>query len=157
MAEVGLSAYSKREIGLVAKALSNMGDEAIDESRKLASSLSEYALQEIRQAGYQRTKSAGAVRKVVDGATISKSSKTGRISIGFARQRLSGGASTQQLWGGLEFGAPANKYPQFPRWSGQYGKGSRGWFIYPTLRKIQPELTNKWEQAVNQIIKKWAN
>lgn len=157
MAEAGLSAYSKREIGLVAKALSNMGDEAIDEARKLAGSLSEYALQEIRQAGYQRTKSAGAVKRVVDGATISKSSKTGRISIGFARQRLSGGATTQQLWGGLEFGAPLDKYPQFPRWSGQYGKGSRGWFIYPTLRKIQPELTNKWEQAVNQIIKKWAN
>ena len=153
MSEVGLSAYSKRELSLVAKALSNMGDDAIDEARQLAGGLAEYALKEIRQAGYQRTKSAGAVRAVVDGASISKSSKTGRISFGFARQRLSGGASTQQLWGGLEFGAPAGKYLQFPRWSGQYGKGSRGWFIYPTLREIQPELTKKWEEAALRIIK----
>jgi hypothetical protein len=157
VSEEGLSAYSKRELAQLAKAFSLMGDDAVEEARKLSGSLADYALKEIRQAGYKRTKSAGAVRAVVNGATISKSSKTGRIQMGFARQRLSGGASTQQLWGGLEFGAPGSKYQQFPRWSGRYGKGSRGWFIYPTLREIQPELTEKWVSAADDIVKRWAN
>jgi len=34
-------------------------------------------------------------------------------------------------------------------------RGSRGWFIYPTLRRIQPELINKWEQSFDRIIKEW--
>jgi hypothetical protein len=74
--------------------------------------------------------------------------------LGFASQRFSGGGSTQKLWTGYEFGS--NRYRQFPSWSGRYGAGSRGWFIYPTLRKIQPELTKKWELVANSIIKKWA-
>lgn len=155
MADDGLSAYSKRELAQVAKAFTLMGDEAVDEARKVAGELAEFALREIKQAGYGRTKSAGTVRRVVDGATISKSSKTGRIQMGFARQRLSGGGNTLQVWGGLEFGDPFGKYRQFPTWSGSYGAGSRGWFIYPTLRRIQPELTKKWEDAASNIVKKW--
>ena len=155
MADEGLSQYTKRELAQVAKAFTAMGDQAVNEARSVAGQLAEYALKEIKQAGYQRTKSNKTIRRVVDGATISKSSKTGRIQLGFARQRLSGGGNTQQVWGGLEFGDPFGKYKQFPTWSGKYGAGSRGWFIYPTLRKIQPELTKKWEEAASQIVKKW--
>ncbi len=64
-----------------------------------------------------------------------------------------GGATTQTLWGGIEFGS--NKFKQFPAYSGRQGRGSRGWFIYPTLRRIQPELINKWEQSFDRIIKEW--
>lgn len=155
MAEVGLSQYSQRELRTLAKAFTLMGDEAIDEAKQVAGEMADYALKEIQQAGYARQKAAGAVRATVDGAKVAKSSKTGRIDIGFARQRLSGGGNTQQLWGGLEFGS--NRFKQFPSWSGRYGRGSRGWFIYPTLRKIQPELTRKWERTADEIVKKWAN
>lgn len=157
MAEEGLSAYSKRELAQLAKAFTLMGDEAVEEARKIAGSLAEYALTEIKQAGYARTKSNKTIRRVVDGATISKSSKTGRIQLGFARQRLSGGGNTQQVWGALEFGDSSGRYPQFPTWSGKYGAGSRGWFIYPTLRRIQPELTRRWEEAASRVVKKWTS
>ena len=155
MAEQGLSAYSKRELAQLAKAFSLMGDDAVEESRKVASDIAEFAKDEIKSAGYSRTKYGKAVRRVVDGASISKSSKTGRLSYGFAGQRFSGGATTQMLWGGLEFGSL--KYKQFPSYSGRYGKGSRGWFIYPTLRKIQPELTGKYLRAMAEVIKRWGN
>lgn len=155
MTEAGFSAYSKRELGQLAKTFGKMGEEALIEARKMAGELADFALKEIQQAGYSRTKAAGAVRTTVDGATVSKSSKTGRIDIGFARQRLSGGGNTQQLWAGLEFGS--NRFKQFPGYSGRFGRGSRGWFIYPTLRKIQPELTDKWEKSADRIIKEWAN
>jgi len=153
VADEGLSAYSKRELARVAKAFSLMGDEAVDEAKSVAGNLAAYAANEIKSAARGRTKSAKAVQAVADGAKVSKSSKTGRIDIGFASQRLSGGGNTQKLWAGLEFGS--NRYRQFPSYSGRLGRGSRGWFIYPTLRRIQPELTKKWEDAANSIIKKW--
>ena len=153
MSDDALSAYSKRELKTVAKAFSLMGDEAVDEARSVAGDLASYALGEIRSAARTRTKAAGAVRAIADGAKVSKSSKTGRIDLGFSSQRLSGGGTTQILWPGLEFGT--NLYRQFPSFSGRFGRGSRGWFIYPTLRKIQPELTKRWEESADNIIKKW--
>lgn len=152
---VEFSAFTQRELGKLAKTFTLMGDDAVEESRKVASDIAEFAKDEIKSAGYSRTKSGKAVRRVVDGASISKSSKTGRLSYGFAGQRFSGGATTQMLWGGLEFGSL--KYKQFPSYSGRYGKGSRGWFIYPTLRKIQPELTGKYLRAMAEVIKRWGN
>lgn len=155
MSEEAVSTYSKRELAQLARAFNLMGDDAVEESKKIAGSLAEYAVKEIQSAASKRTKSAKAVERVASGARVSKSSKTGRIDIGFASQRLSGGGNTQKLWAGLEFGS--DRFKQFPSYSGRFGKGSRGWFIYPTLREIQPELTKKWEAAANQIVKKWAN
>lgn len=152
---VEFSAFTKRELGKLAKTFSLMGEDAVEQSRQVAFEIAELAKDKIRAAGYSRTKSAGAVRRVVDGATISRTSKTGRLSFGFANQRLSGGATTQKLWGGLEFGSA--KWKQFPTYSGRYGKGSRGWFIYPTLREVQPELTLKYIKAMNEAVKEWGN
>jgi hypothetical protein len=155
MASEAVSAYSQKELRQLAKAFSLMGDDAISKAKTVSYDLANYAKSEITKAGYQREKSAKAVRKVVDGASVSKSSKTGRLSYGFAGQRFSGGATTQVLWRGLEFGS--KNYKQFPTWSGRYGRGSRGWFIYPTLREVQPELTQRWTNEMNNVVKVWDN
>ena len=86
---------------------------------------------------------------------MSKSSKIGELSFGFVSQKFSGGGTTKDLWGGTEFGS--NKFKQFPIWSGQSpkGAGSQGWFIYPTLREIQPDIIDKWENAFDRILKEW--
>ena len=71
-------------------------------------------------------------------------------------QKFSGGGTTQMLWAGTEFGS--NKYKQFPIWSGNNprgGRGSKGWFIYPTLRRLQPEILEKWETSFSEILKEW--
>lgn len=96
---------------------------------------------------------ATAVQRVANGVRVSKSSKIGEFSYGFASQRFSGGGTTQILWAGLEFGS--NRYRQFPRRTPTKGRGNSGYFIYPTLRKIQPELVRKWEDAFSEILKKW--
>jgi hypothetical protein len=44
---------------------------------------------------------------------------------------------------------------QFPVWSGREGRGSRGWFIYPTLRAVQPDIVKKWEQGFSKIVKEY--
>jgi hypothetical protein len=154
---VEFSAFTKRELGRLAKTFTLMGDEAVERSRKIAYEISDLSLQKIKQAAYKRTISAGAVRRVVDGAVLSKTSKTGRITIGYANQRFSGGANTGLLYGPLEFGTKRSDLKQFPTYSGRFGAGSRGWFIYPTLREFQPQLTLMYIKAMNEAVKEWSN
>ena len=147
-------AYSRNDIRDILKAFKVMDDQATEEARIQSAALATYAAEEIKTAARGRTKSGKVAQRVADGVSISKSSKIGEFKYGFARQKFSGGATTQSLWGGVEFGS--NKFKQFPSYSGRQGRGSRGWFIYPTLRRIQPELINKWEAAYNRILDKWA-
>jgi len=146
-------AYNKSDLRDIYKAFKAMDDQATEEARTQSAALAYYASEEIKQTAKTRTKSGKAAQRIADGVSISKSSKIGEFSYGFARQKFSGGATTQTLWGGMEFGS--NKFKQFPTYSGRQGRGSRGWFIYPTLRRIQPELINKWEASFDRIIKEW--
>jgi hypothetical protein len=146
-------AYNKSDLRDIYKAFKAMDDQATEEARTQSAALAYFASEEIKQAAKTRTKSGKAAQRIADGVSISKSSKIGEFSYGFARQKFSGGATTQTLWGGMEFGS--NKFKQFPSYSGRQGRGSRGWFIYPTLRGIQPELIKKWEVAFDRIIKEW--
>ena len=147
-------AYSRNDIRDILKAFKVMDVQATEEARIQSNALATYAAEEIKSAARGRTKSGKVAQRVADGVSISKSSKIGEFKYGFARQKFSGGANTQTLWGGVEFGS--NKFKQFPAYSGRQGRGSRGWFIYPTLRRIQPELINRWEAAYNRILDKWA-
>jgi hypothetical protein len=147
-------AYSRNDIRDILKAFKVMDDQATEEARIQSAALATYAAEEIKTAARGRTKSGKVAQRVADGVSISKSSKIGEFKYGFARQKFSGGANTQTLWGAVEFGS--NKFKQFPAYSGRQGRGSRGWFIYPTLRRIQPELISKWEAAYNRILDKWA-
>jgi hypothetical protein len=147
-------AYNRQDLRDILKAFKAMDDQATEEARNQSAALAYFASQEIKATAATRTKSGKAVARVAEGVSISKSSKIGEFSYGFARQKFSGGATTQTLWGGLEFGS--NKFKQFPAYSGRQGRGSRGWFIYPTLRRIQPELIKKWEESFDRIIKEWA-
>jgi hypothetical protein len=153
--DVDFSPYSKRELASLAKTFTTMGDESVEAARKVSYEIAALAKSEISQAASSRTKNNAGTKRVADGASISRTSKTGRLSYGFDGQRFSGGGSTKSLWRGLEFGS--QRFKQFPEWSGRYGRGSRGWFIYPSLRKIQPQLTLMWMKEVNNVIKNWKN
>jgi hypothetical protein len=143
--------YDKQEMRLIIKSYKAMSDEAISEAKKESSALAEYLQTKIIGASSQTRNMADD--RIAAGSRVSKSSKIGEISFGFASQKFSGGATTQQLWGGYEFGS--NKFKQFPNWSGKFGRGSRGWFIYPTLRQEQPYIIDKWESAFDRIVKEW--
>jgi len=145
-------ALDQTELRAVFKALKNMDEAANDEAKRQSGNLADYARGEIIQTanGVQSRKVAS---RIAEGSRIKKSSKIGEITYGFASQRFSGGANTKAIWGGSEFGS--NKYRQFPVWSGRQGRGSRGWFIYPTLRKIQPEIVERWSAAFSKILKEW--
>lgn len=146
-------AFDKADLRAVFFAFKQMDEEAVTQARATSNNLALFASQQIKVAAYGRTTSAKGVQRVADGVRIQKSSKIGEFSYGFASQRFSGGGTTQKLWPGLEFGS--KKYPQFPSYSGRQGRGTRGWFIYPTLRRIQPDIIRTWLEAFNQIAGKW--
>ena len=93
----------------------------------------------------------------------------GEVSFGFASQKFSGGATTQfntrndtkgnrvGIGAAHEFGS--KNYPQFPRWSGPMpkGPGSRGWFIYPTIRHLQPTIIKQFEEIIMDIKKEFSD
>jgi hypothetical protein len=128
-----------------------MDDEAVTKAKTVSNGLATYLQGKIISKSQGRDT---ASRRIAEGSRVSKSSKVGEMSFGFASQKFSGGGTTQQLWGGYEFGS--NKFKQFPLWSGREGRGSRGWFIYPTLRAEQPHLIAEWEQAFTKILKEWS-
>lgn len=145
--------YDKGELRSIIKAFGAMDDAAVEAAKRESSALAQYAANEIRAYSITRTFGQSVVNRIADGVRVSKSSKIGELSYGFASQRFSGGASTQTLWAGYEFGS--NRLAQFPRRTPRQGRGNSGYFIYPTLRKIQPELIKKWEEAFSGIVKRW--
>jgi hypothetical protein len=146
-----LIAYDKSDLRRIYAAFKAMDDEAVLAAKQESNALATYLQGKIQSEAMGSNNKVAT--KIAAGSRVSKSSKTGEMSFGFASQKLSGGGTTQQLWGGYEFGS--NKFKQFPVWSGSQGRGSRGWFIYPTLRAEQPYIINQWENAFSKILKEW--
>ena len=146
-------AYDKRELRSIITAFKAMDSEAVDAAKRESFALAQFAANEVKAYGITRTFGQSVVDRITSGVKVSKSSKVGEFSYGFASQRFSGGGSTKDLWAGYEFGS--NRYRQFPRRTPSRGRGNSGYFIYPALRKIQPELVKKWEEAFSKILKEW--
>ena len=148
-------ALDQTQLRAVFKALKNMDDEATAEAKRQSGALADYARAEVIQTA-RSLQSSKVASRIADGSRVKKSSRIGEITYGFAAQKFSGGGTTKLLWGASEFGS--NVYRQFPVWSGRNpsgGAGSKGWFIYPTLRRIQPEIVARWTESFSKILKEW--
>jgi hypothetical protein len=143
--------YDKSDLRGIIKAFKAMDETAVAQAKGVSNGLATYLQSKIKGEATNRPNNAAS--RIADGSRVSKSSKIGEISFGFVSQKFSGGGTTQQLWGGYEFGS--NKFKQFPVWSGRQGRGSRGYFIYPTLRAEQPHIIAQWETAFSKILKEW--
>ena len=145
--------YDRGELRSILRSFKGMDDEAIAQAKIVSNQLAGEAADRIKQAAGRRIVSGIAAQRIALGVRVSKSSKLGEFSYGFASQRFSGGATTQILWPGMEFGS--NRYKQFPNRTPNQGKGNAGYFIYPTLREMQPYLIRQWEDAFSKIVKEW--
>ena len=143
--------YDKSDLRGITRAFKAMDEGAVTQAKAVSNGLATYVQSKIISSAGNRPNKAAS--RIAQGSRVSKSSKIGELSFGFVSQKFSGGGTTQQLWGGYEFGS--NKYKQFPMWSGREGRGSRGYFIYPTLRAEQPHIISEWENAFTKILKEW--
>ena len=144
--------YDKGDLRAITRAFKAMDEESTLQAKKQSGDLADYAKKKI-EGKAQSLRSNKVASKIAQGSRVAKSSKIGELSFGFAAQKFSGGATTQIFWGGSEFGS--NKFKQFPVWSGTFGRGSRGYFIYPTLREEQPYIVEQWNNGFSQILKEW--
>lgn len=154
--------YDADEIKALTRAFSKMADYAVEEAKKESNALAEYAAGRIKTAAQTAPNSKVAVR-IAQGVKVSKTSRIGELAFGFAAQRFSGGATTQfnyaneggnGLLAGAEFGS--KNFPQFAPRTPRYGiRGNTGYFIFPTMRSIQPEIIAKWEAAFSRIVEPW--
>lgn len=158
--------YSKKELRNIGKVIRNMDEIAVKEVKVKVQALAQKELEAIKAAASMRGKAA---QRVAEGGKVKGSSVLGEISFGFAKQKFSGGATTQfntrkdpvgqrkGIGAAVEFGSKS--YPQFPAWSGGMpkGPGSKGYFIYPTIRALQPEIIAEFEQIILDVRKEWAN
>lgn len=154
MNQAEVEAYNRKEIREVIRSFKAMDEVAILEAKKVSGALADYALGKIKEAAGTRTVATKVATRIADNGKVSKSSKVGEISLGFASQRFSGGGTTKSLWGGMEFGS--NRFPQFPRRTPTLGRGNKGYFIFPTLKAAQPHIIQEWQQAFSKIIKEFA-
>jgi hypothetical protein len=145
-------ALDQTELRAVFKALKNLPEAANEEAKRQSGALAESARGEIIQTA-NGLQSRAVASRIASGSKVKKSSRIGEITLGYASQKFSGGATTKDIWGASEFGS--NKYKQFPVWSGREGRGSRGYFVYPTLRKIQPQIIERWTASFSKILKEW--
>jgi len=143
--------YDQSDLRGITRAFKAMDESAIAQAKNVSNGLATYVQSKIKSTANGRPNKAAS--RIADGSRVSKSSKIGELSFGFVSQKFSGGGTTQQLWGGYEFGS--NKFKQFPVWSGREGRGSKGYFIYPTLRAEQPRIIAQWEAAFSKILKEW--
>jgi len=71
-----------------------------------------------------------------------------------------------QLLFGSEFGGERNSkgslsaFPnggyKFPERSQREGRGNAGYWIFPTLKAMQPEIKKRWFAACNKVMDNWA-
>jgi hypothetical protein len=145
--------YNKNDLRQLKKAFKGMTDEAVDQSNKLGVKLAGLMLNKIQAAASETQE-----RRIASTGRVSKSSRIGEFSFGYARKDFSGGADSRKnsakapLYGngilaGVEFGS--DSYTQFR------ARQKNGYFIYPTLKSNQPEIIKQWEQAFSQILKEW--
>jgi hypothetical protein len=139
--------YDKAELRAITRSFKAMDDEAISQAKEKSSALADFVLTKTRAAARNTQGNSKVATRIADGAKVSKSSKLGEISYGYAGQKFSGGATTQSLWGGNEFGSI--NFRQFPT------RRSRGWWIYPTLRALQPDIVKRWEEGFSDIVKRF--
>ena len=145
--------YDRSELRGITKAFKAMDDEAVNQAKAASAEIAEMLKDKIIAKAQTRRIAGKSAQRIAEGAKVSKSSKIGELSFGFAAQKYSGGATTQQLWPGMEFGS--NRWKQFPRRTPRLGRGNQGYFIYPTLTENQVELIRKWEESFDRILREW--
>ena len=147
------------------KALNAMGKEAQVGLKDDVQSISAWTAQGIQQAAYSHPyypRQAIIVAQTVRAAR----DRVPTVYVGGTKGRASGGANAGQLLFGNEFGGDRNAFGnltafpnggyRFPPRTSREGRGNKGYWIFPTLKAMQPEIKKRWFAAVEQVLDLWA-
>jgi hypothetical protein len=147
------------------KALNVMDKEAQVDLKDEVYSISAWTAQGIQRAGFAHPYYPAQARIVAETVRAARD-RVPTVYVGGGKGRVSGGANAGQLLFGNEFGGDrnafgnANAFPnggfRFPPRTSREGRGNTGYWIFPTLKVMQPEIKKKWFAAVNKVMDNWA-
>lgn len=159
-----------KQLGALYSAFKTLSEEANGQLKSDVASISAWTAEGIKAAASnvapqaypkQASRVAQTVRHNKD--------RVPNVTIGGSKRLFSGGALAGEVLYGSEFGAVewqatgqigANRFGKyggrrFPDRSPRMGQGNEGYWIYPTLRRMQPEITSRWFRAVEKVLGKW--
>ena len=150
------------DILAIRKTFSKMDEIAKDDMKRVANDIAIEAASAVGSA-LQSTPQGQALARSIK---VSKSKTTPYFTVGGSTPRLSNGTPVGEIALGVEFGAYQNRprkrksgqytgYKQFQPRSPREGRGNAGYFIFPTLKALQPEITKKWVDQVDRIRREW--
>lgn len=142
--------------------LKKMDSESQNELKDQVSLISAWTAQGIIQSSYNAKMPDQAA--IIAGTVRYNRDRVPNVTIGGSRGRkASGGANAGELIMGNEFGASpaseAGRFPnggrRFPFRSERNGRGNLGYWIFPALRQMQPEISQRWWNATDKIFRHW--
>jgi hypothetical protein len=146
------------------KALNKMDDDSKKALKDDVAAISSWTAGGIRMAGYVGAPMPRQTAIVAQTVRANKD-RIPNVTIGGSRGRASGGANAGILLFGNEFGSDRNAFGsagnfpnggyKFPARTPREGRGNRGYWIFPTLKAMQPEITRRWKNAVGEVYENW--
>ena len=146
------------------KAISQMDKDSQTVLKTDVASISAWTAQGMAYAAYGAPMARQAV--IVASTIRANKDRVPNITIGGSKGRASGGANSGQLLFGNEFGSDRNikgskgLFPnggyRFPDRSPREGRGNAGYWIFPTLKAMQPEIRRRWFNAIEKVLDNWA-
>ena len=152
------------DINAIRKTFKNMDEIAQNDMNLAAQQIAIEAASAVGSA-LQSTPQGQAIARSIK---VSPKSKTPFFTVGGSSVKLKNGTPVGEIALGVEFGAYQDRprkrkgkstnyvgYRQFQPRSPREGRGNAGYFIFPTLKALQPEITRKWVEQVDRIRKDW--
>lgn len=155
-------------------AFKRLDEDANKQLKDDVASISKWTAGEIQAAAAMAQYMPKQAKRVAETIKFNRD-RVPNVTIGGSKKNFSGGARAGEVLFGSEFGAVeylsrrvngsnlgANTFgkfggKRFPPRSPDYKNGSEGYWIYPTLRKNQNEITSRWLNAVDNVLNKWDN
>lgn len=143
----------RRQLAGVYAAFKKMDDNSKTLLKQEVTSISAWSAGEIK-ASASRSPFPAQAEKVALTIRANKD-RIPNVTIGGNKKVTENRTEAGVLVFGAEFGGPspfANGGRRFPYRSPRQGRGNTGYWIFPTLKSIQPEITHRWKNAVERFI-----
>ncbi len=154
------------------KALSKMDKDSQKALKDEVASISAWTATGIRQAAgnapfaKQASMVAATVKPARDRVPTVRIGGAKKMPVSRKRTEGNPAPSAGQLLFGSEFGGERNAkdsasaFPnggyRFPARSPREGRGNAGYWIFPSLKIMQPEIKRRWFAACNKVMDNWA-
>ena len=155
-----------RDIQSILRAFSKMDKQANKDLRDLSKNIASDLMTEFRNA------SRGTPWYPKQASLVAQSAKVARdrvpaVTLG-GTKRFSTSSGRQVAAGSLlflsEFGSPVDAQRarfrgglQGPPRSPKEGRGNRGWWLFPRLKRLQPDILRRWIEGAQKVADTWGN